>query len=113
MNPDKSEVYCSLSVDDNSRRMITQYTCMHIGALPVRYLGVPFLSGKLSTKDCDLLICKITSRITNWRAKTLSYTGRAQLVHSVLQSISNYWMAIFLLPSSIIKTIERLCSDFL
>ncbi|XP_062103908.1 uncharacterized protein LOC133815033 [Humulus lupulus] len=38
---------------------------------------------------------------------------RMQLIHSVLFRLRNYWMSIFILPQSVIKEIERLCSGFL
>ncbi len=81
--------------------------------LPVRYLGVPLISGKLSVRDCDLLISKITAKISGWRVATLSYAGRLQLVSSVLSTMSQYWMNVLLLPKTVITAVEKLCSDFL
>ncbi|XP_050227614.1 uncharacterized protein LOC126677168 [Mercurialis annua] len=50
------------------------------GVLPVRYLGLPLISTKLSKEQCNSLISRITSRIASWSAKCLSYAGRLQLV---------------------------------
>ncbi|GAB2303754.1 hypothetical protein Dimus_038957 [Dionaea muscipula] len=59
------------------------------------------------------LIEKITCRITSWAGKLLSYAGRLQLIKSVLLSLHVYWAQIFLIPTSVIKEIERLCRGFL
>ncbi|CAN0906355.1 Putative ribonuclease H protein At1g65750 [Linum grandiflorum] len=83
------------------------------GLVPVRYLGIPLISGKLRTKDCDILIIRITATVTGWRVKTLSYAGRLQLVQAVLSTLSSYWMSILLLPKFVIKALEKICSDFL
>ena len=34
--------------------------------MPVRYLGLPIITWKLSSKDCIPLIEKITARLSTW-----------------------------------------------
>ncbi|CAN0924228.1 hypothetical protein LINGRAHAP2_LOCUS34045 [Linum grandiflorum] len=46
-----------------------------VGELPVRYLGVPLVSGRLKAADCKGLIDKITARVSGWRAHLLSHSG--------------------------------------
>lgn len=46
------------------------------GKLPVRYLGVPLIFGKLTLKDCNSLIERITARIKAWTSRFLSFSGR-------------------------------------
>uniref|UniRef100_A0A803PY01 Reverse transcriptase domain-containing protein n=1 Tax=Cannabis sativa TaxID=3483 RepID=A0A803PY01_CANSA len=43
----------------------------------------------------------------------LSFTGRAQLIHSVLLGIRNYWMSIFIIPQKIVEAVDKSCRDFL
>ena len=69
-----------------------------IGHLPVRYLDLPLLSGRLGSSDCDPLIQRITSCIRSWSARVLSFAGRLQLVRSVLRSLQVYWASVFVLP---------------
>lgn len=45
-------------------------------SLPVRYLGVPLLSTRLSTKDCQCIMDRITARVKSWTARKLAYGGR-------------------------------------
>lgn len=91
------------------------------GALPVRYLGIPLICGKLRMEDCQKLrkedcqplIDKITSRIKSWTSKFLTFAGRLQLFDSVINSMINHWMSVFLLPKSVIKAVEKLFCSFL
>uniref|UniRef100_A0A803QB93 DUF4283 domain-containing protein n=1 Tax=Cannabis sativa TaxID=3483 RepID=A0A803QB93_CANSA len=41
------------------------------------------------------------------------FKGRAQLIHSVLLGVRNYWMSLFLLPQKVTTTIDKCCRDFL
>ncbi|GJY80757.1 hypothetical protein Tco_0493508 [Tanacetum coccineum] len=45
------------------------------GTLPVRYLGVPFISSRLLYRDCKVLVKKLESRVNDWRNKFLSLAG--------------------------------------
>ncbi|CAL1383464.1 unnamed protein product [Linum trigynum] len=83
------------------------------GTLPVRYSGFPLMSGKLSSKEVDILVDKITKRIKSWRAKKLTYAGRLKLIDSVLLGVVQYWMQLFVLPKKALKKIQQVCSQFL
>ncbi|CAL1380141.1 unnamed protein product [Linum trigynum] len=111
-NPTKSEVFCA-GIDAETKGQITMRTGFVVGALPVRYLGVPLIAGKLNTADCAALVEKITARIKGWNVRALSYAGKLQLVTAVISSITQYWMGIITLPVKVIKQVEKLCSDFL
>ncbi|KAE8715218.1 Protein ROOT HAIR DEFECTIVE 3-like protein 2 [Hibiscus syriacus] len=65
-----------------------------IGQLPVRYLGVPLVTRKLTSKDCSALLVKIKNKIDHWSSRNLSFGGRLQLVKSVLSSIFGYWSRV-------------------
>ncbi|GJV89008.1 RNA-directed DNA polymerase, eukaryota, reverse transcriptase zinc-binding domain protein [Tanacetum coccineum] len=71
-----------------------------IGKLPVRYLGVPLITKKISSTDCKPLIDKVKNRVLDWRNKALSYSGRLQLISSVLSAMQIYWASVFLLPKN-------------
>ncbi|CAL1407427.1 unnamed protein product [Linum trigynum] len=84
-----------------------------LGEFPVPYLGVPLVAGKLTVNACRPLIDRITSRVQGWKAKSLSYAGRVELVGSILYSMSQYWMNVFMLPKTVIREVERICNNFL
>jgi hypothetical protein len=84
-----------------------------VGKLPVKYLGVPLLSKRLSSENCVGLVDKVKTRLFSWQNKCLSFAGRLQLIRSVLSSLQVYWSSIFVLPVSISNDIERLMRGFL
>lgn len=79
--------------------------------LPVRYLGLPLISTKLTYVDCVVLKDRMLRRIQSWSNKLLSFGGRAQLISSVL-FIQVYWASIFILPSKIMTEIGSMLSAF-
>ncbi|CAL1408552.1 unnamed protein product [Linum trigynum] len=111
-NPSKSEIFCA-GTDIATQNLTVDATGFQIGQLPVRYLGIPLVAGKLTSIDCKVLVDKIAARLRGWGVRTLSYAGKLQLVCSVIASITQYWMNIIQLPAKVIKQIEKACSDFL
>ncbi|CAN1261908.1 LINE-1 retrotransposable element ORF2 protein [Linum perenne] len=112
VNPDKCDIF-SAGIPDCALASMKSLSGFRIGSLPVKYLGLPLIANKLRVRDCDLLIDKITKRIRGWNARTLSFAGRLQLVSSVLQSLAQYWMSVFLLPSGVIKKVQQFCCSYL
>ena len=111
LNCAKSELFSS-GVSKDQLMEIQQHTGFKFGTLPVRYLGVPLITRRLSEKDCIPLVDRITIRIKHWASKFLSYAGRFQLIQTVLYSIQQYWCRNFILPQSVIKRINQICSQF-
>ena len=114
INLDKS-FFLHNDLDANLLRRIT-------GLLPYRfehlnqgfnYLGY-FLkpSGHL-VKDWHWIISKYEKRISHWTNWLLSLGGRLVLIRSVISSIPVYWMALTLIPQSILDKLRRLIFSFL
>jgi hypothetical protein len=83
------------------------------GRLPVRYLGVPLITKRLSTADCEGLLAKFTARIDSWCVKHLSFAGRLQLISFVLFSLQVFWARVFILPKKVIRLLEQKLNRFL
>ncbi|XP_059442158.1 uncharacterized protein LOC132174537 [Corylus avellana] len=71
-NPSKSSFYCSGISDRVKNKLLTDLQ-MKEGNLPVRYLGVPLISSRLSSADCGVLLDRITDLIDSWLSRKLSY----------------------------------------
>ncbi|XP_019265755.1 PREDICTED: uncharacterized protein LOC109243301 [Nicotiana attenuata] len=82
-NTEKSSINLA-GISDSTKQDIMQELGYTEGTLPFRYLGVPLASKKLSIIQCWPLVEKITQKINCWTSKLLSYTGRLQLIKSVL-----------------------------
>ncbi|GKF14608.1 hypothetical protein Tco_0056070 [Tanacetum coccineum] len=110
-NSSKSTIFFG-SLCDMERDAITNILPFATGKLPVRYLGVPLISKRLSIKDCGSLINRIRSKVNNYKNRSLSYAGKLQLIAVVLESVHVYWASIFLLPTTIINKINKLLKWF-
>lgn len=109
-NPAKSNIFLS-GVHNNSRQQLIDIFGYNVGSLPIRYLGIPIISSKLSHLDCSPLLVKVSARISSWMNRCLSYAGRLQLIISVLTSIHVFWSSHLCLPSKVLRNIEqKLCS---
>ncbi|XP_016902060.1 uncharacterized protein LOC103496880 [Cucumis melo] len=84
-----------------------------LGNLPVRYLGLPLLTGRLRSNDCAPLIQRITSWIRSWTARVLSFFGTLQLVRSVLHSLQVYWASMFVLPAYVHNEVDKILRSYL
>lgn len=95
------------------KHQILVLTTFSEGQLPFRYLRIPLTSKKLFVYHCIVLVDLIVSRARHWGAKLLSFTGRIQLIRSVIFSMTNYWTQCIPLPKQIIKRVEAICRSFL
>lgn len=93
--------------DVNLQRSISSRLCMPIGSMPVRYLGVPLTSKRLSLTDCMPLLEAITNKIHGWKSTSLSFAGRIELGKIL------FWCSSFLLPQKVISRINQLLARFL
>ncbi|GJR80695.1 RNA-directed DNA polymerase, eukaryota, reverse transcriptase zinc-binding domain protein [Tanacetum coccineum] len=111
-NMQKSTIFFG-GLSNAEQQVILNIIPFTVGKLPVRYLGVPLITKKISINDCKPLISKVKAKIGNWKNKTLSYAGRLQLIASVLSSMQNYWASVFLLPKQVIYDINKILKGFL
>ncbi|GJW01487.1 RNA-directed DNA polymerase, eukaryota [Tanacetum coccineum] len=77
-----------------------------------RYLGVMVGAGMSRHKAWDDVILKLQSRLSKWKAKTLSIGGRLTLLKSVLGASPLYNMSIFKVPKGVLKVMESIRSNF-
>lgn len=102
-----------VGVPDHVQASLCPITNFGVGHLPVRYLGVPLISGKLSKSDCAPILKRIRKRVVGWKTRPLSYAGCLTLIKSVMQSCYIYWSGCFGLPGETTKQIESLFARFL
>ncbi|KAL0367287.1 UNVERIFIED_CONTAM: hypothetical protein Sradi_3618800 [Sesamum radiatum] len=112
VNPGKSTIILSKSVR-RDRQGIIDLMGFQEGSLPIKYLGVPLTSSRLTMTVCQPLLDKFAQRLAGWNHLTLSLAGRTQVIKSVLSSLHVYWASAFMLPKSIIQNVERKMREFL
>ncbi|KAL2225170.1 UNVERIFIED_CONTAM: hypothetical protein Sindi_2980000, partial [Sesamum indicum] len=100
LNVQKSHLIISRSAQNLKDQML-DFLGFQEGHLPMRYLGLPLISSRLTISDCQPLISKIDARINGWEGISLSYAGRL------------YWASAFILPKKVISEIEKRLRTFL
>ena len=80
---------------------------------PLKYLGVPITSSRLTKVECRNLVKKITARMKIWATKSLSYAGRVVLINTEVFGMFNYWASIFVLLIEVVSKITHLCRNYL
>ena len=111
-NSSKSAIYI-VGVNHSIQLQLAHIVNFSLGNIPFCYLGVPLTSKRLSIRDYDKLVDKLTRRIRSWHAKHLSYAARLQLINLVLMGISTCWCQLFVLPKKVINHINAICRSFL
>lgn len=107
----KSKVYGIDVTNDQVEHVANGMGCMP-GNLPFIYLGMPIGCNMRRKENRKVIIDKFEKRLTDWKAKTISFGGRLTLVKAVLGSMSLYHFSLFHAPMSVINNIERVRSQF-
>lgn len=112
MNPSKCKMYFG-GVDYETKVKMRGIAELEEGVLPVRYLGVPLTSRKLTINHYMPMVEKIIGRFNHWATKIFSYVERIQLVKSISYAIAQYWMKCFPILKFVINKIDRICRTFI
>ncbi|XP_077242722.1 uncharacterized protein LOC143883262 [Tasmannia lanceolata] len=107
----KSEVFIT-GIHNHPRQVICSKLNIDEGRLPIRFLGLPFITSRLTNQDCQPLLSKIQKRLAMWGNKMLSRAGRLELIESVLSSFQVYWSGTYNIPATILQDIEKIFRNF-
>ncbi|XP_058748658.1 uncharacterized protein LOC131621615 [Vicia villosa] len=112
INFQKSEFYCSRNVDSVLKNLMAGTLGVQQVLGTEKYLGVPSMIGRNRKATFKFIKDKIWKKINSWSSQSLPQAGRETLIKSVLQSILEYIMSIFLFPSSLSDEIEKMLNSF-
>lgn len=112
MNSEKSLVFFA-NVPESVKSYALETSGYQQGTLPVKYLGLPLITGKLTVRDCNPLIIRICNHIDFWASKCLNHAGRLQLLKVILFGIQAYWSSHLYLPKHVLKKIQSYFGRFL
>ncbi|GJU46606.1 RNA-directed DNA polymerase, eukaryota [Tanacetum coccineum] len=102
---------CGVEFDEISRGA-TLIGC-DASKLPFKYLGVMAGSNMARIHSWDLIIDKVVVRMSKWKAKSLSISGKFTLTKLVLSTIPLFYFSIFKVPMGVLKRLESYRSSFL
>ena len=92
-------------------RLANRLKC-NAGKLPFKYLGIPVGENMNKASSWKPIIDKFKARLSDWKARSVSFGGRLCLCKSVLGSIGNYYFSLFKAPSKVIKSLESIRCRF-
>ncbi|CAA7037985.1 unnamed protein product [Microthlaspi erraticum] len=105
--------FFSSGLSESEIQVISSTTGLTHGSLPIRYLGIPLSSKKLSLLNCAPLLQHIKGKINSWSARSFSFAGRLLMLKTVIAGITNFWCSTFVIPKACVKKINSLCSAYL
>jgi hypothetical protein len=108
----KSEIYYSRNVSHALKQSITAIMGVQAVLGTGKYLGLPSIIGRNRTAVFAFVKDRVWQKINSWSSKCLSKAGREVMIKSVLQAIPSYVMSIFLLPATVITSIEKMMNSF-
>ncbi|KAJ9550970.1 LOW QUALITY PROTEIN: hypothetical protein OSB04_015015 [Centaurea solstitialis] len=81
-------------------------------SIPFRYLGLPVGGNMKLARNWQPLIDKCRSKLSGWKAKTLSIGGRLCLCKSVLGNLGTYFFSLYKAPKKVLSSLESLRCRF-
>lgn len=113
INFSKSKVYYSRNVSQLFASELSQVRGIDATSDLSHYLGMPIITGRKGKVEYSIINDRVRSKLTGWKATSLSMAGHITLAQSCIQSLPNYAMQSSCIPSSICDEVERLCRNFI
>ena len=113
VNLDKSRIYFSPNSQDGVKENISVILNIQATSCLGKYLGFPLRHKGVGRSQYNFITEKIISKLSEWKAKFLSFAGRTVLVKSVMTAIPNYVMQGATLPIHLCEKIDKINKDFL
>ncbi|RAL49224.1 hypothetical protein DM860_014442 [Cuscuta australis] len=112
LNPTKSNIFIAGKFRDTSQNLL-DLAPFPRGQLPVRYLGLPLASQRISEADFAPLFKTVDGFLSKWGTLKLSYAGKLELIRAVIQGVQSFWLQTFPVQKYVLHRITSLCRDFL
>uniref|UniRef100_A0A803PUK7 Reverse transcriptase domain-containing protein n=1 Tax=Cannabis sativa TaxID=3483 RepID=A0A803PUK7_CANSA len=112
VNFNKSSVFFSSNTTQSSKNLICNSMGICEATEDSKYLGLPSTLGRNKNTVLGFLKDKMQKRIQSWDGKFLSRAGKEVMIKSVVKSLPNYAMNVFLLSKNTCKQMETLMNRF-
>lgn len=87
INCNKSAIYFSKWASPSFRHSVCSKLGFQQAQFPFKYLGALVSDRRVKVKDQQYIIARVITKLSGWRADSLSQAGRVVLIKSVLQAI--------------------------
>ena len=112
VNKDKSTVFFSSNCDEQVKQEFRHELHIETEALSDKYLGLPTVVGRYSTKAFDFMATRIKNLVGTWSGREASCAGREVLLKYVAQAVPTYSMSCFLLSKTMCKKMRLTIANY-
>ena len=112
LNKQKTSLYFSRNIDVGTQETIKTLFDAQVIRQHETYLGFPSLIGRSKTNSFTQLKGKVAKKLSKWKEKLLSATGKEVLIKAVAQAVPTYTMSCFKLPNTICDELMSMVSQF-
>lgn len=110
-NPLKTEIFLG-GVKQHDKDHLLEVTGFTEGIFPMKYLGIPITTSRLTNSSLQPLLDKILEQTSHWSNLFLSYAGKTQLINSTILGILTYWCSSTTLPKGFVKKVKQSIRQF-
>ncbi|GJW49120.1 reverse transcriptase domain, reverse transcriptase zinc-binding domain protein [Tanacetum coccineum] len=107
INNNKSKLYGIGVSNQEVVWMANRMGCLS-GRMPFMYLGIPIGLNMKNIDSWNGIVEKFKTKLSHWKARSMSCGGRLTLVKSVLGSLSLYYFSMFRVPVGVLKKLESI-----
>jgi hypothetical protein len=107
----KTEIL-TINDEENWAHTYAEIFNCQVGTFLIKYLGVPVSPSILHVCDWRPLIERSEKKLDIWQGETMSIAGKTTLINSILSNALVYHMSIYLLPKTIIKSLDKIRRTF-
>lgn len=113
VNYNKSDVVFSPNTRQEERVAVCDILGVRQVDQPGKYLGMPMCVGKSKVEVFGFLHDRLKQKLQVWYNKELSKIGKLTMLTSSAQTVSIFWMSLFLIPATLCDEMERTMNAFL
>ena len=110
---EKSRIYFSPNVKKEERMEVCDLLGIQETRSIGKYLGFPLWHKGANRRQYNFVVERVMNKLSGWKAKFLSFAGRAVLIKSVMSAIPNHIMQGVALPTHICDKLDKVNWDFL
>ncbi|XP_050229432.1 uncharacterized protein LOC126678581 [Mercurialis annua] len=102
-----------INIDEDALLIAAEILQCSTAHFPISYLGLPLSIKSVRATHWQPVVENFAAKLTLWKGKLLSPAGRLVLIKAVLNSLPVYYMGSFVIPQSIVTSLDRCMKRFL
>jgi len=103
----------AIGVDRHEVKMYSEILHCSLMDIPFTYLGLPIGGNPSRCSFWEPVLSKVRKKLSVWKGRNLSFTGRVRLIKSVINVIPLFFLSFFKAPIGVCKEITKLQRSFL